>query len=179
MKICCLNLMVTTAANISIKMVFHKIALFIILSHFLCKRSTNGEQPCEGLASRSLQIEIRWLLFQWGERQLPKLLEQTAREESSKWETSVPGVKGFRPVSWAIPGSIPDKFSTLLRGFSAAGCGGAISLAWVGGSVWGSFGSCFGTEVSGRCPSAAARAAHKGRQWGNFWFRFHFLYQFT
>lgn len=63
-----LNPLVTTAA-FQLKL-FHKIALFIILSAFLCKRRTNSEQLCVGLASRSLQNEICWFLFQWGERQL-------------------------------------------------------------------------------------------------------------
>lgn len=53
-KVCRLNPMMTTAANISIKTAFHKIALFIMLSPFLYKRRTNWKQPCEGPASRSL-----------------------------------------------------------------------------------------------------------------------------
>lgn len=55
----------------------------------------------------------------------------------------------------------------------------ATKLSWVGGSVQPSFGPCFGTKASGRCPSAAARGSHKGGQGGNVCFRLLFLYQFT
>lgn len=115
----CLNPMVTTAANISVKTVFHKLALFIILSPFLCKRRTNSEQPYEGLASRSLQTEICWFLFQWGERQLP---EQTARVVSSEWK------KVCQEWKAECPGPSLDLFCTPFRVFSPVGCGGADSL---------------------------------------------------
>lgn len=129
LKICSLNPMAATAANNSIKTVFHKIDVFIILSPFLCKRRTTWEQTCEGLASRSLQIEIHWLLFQW-ERQWLELSKQTVRVESRGRETGVPGVKSFCPVFSSIPGSIPDTFSTLLGGYSAPESGRDYSLCW-------------------------------------------------